>query len=360
MYTCCHSYGGINMDKNPHQLPIATTHRPRKKVYIFLSIFMVSLMILGGCFGYQFIENKELMHSKKLKLSNKRSTEVNIKKDPFTVLLMGTDGRSAKTHNWRPDVLMLAAINPQTKSIKLVSIPRDTYVEIANTGGVKDKINSSAAYAYNQQIDPVHNVRETVENLLNVPVDYYAKVNFQGFMDIVDALGGVEVNNAFPFRAKEIGGNTVYFKKGSAHLDGSEALAYVRMRHDDPNGDFGRNKRQREVVQALVDKLISFNTVTRFSSIVQTVSTNFIHSFSLTEIPAIAKIYGESKNNLQTLSIKTESGRKYLGGVHVYVEKLSNKERLQISQLIQKQLNYTPKINRDIEFSYEQKNTSRD
>lgn len=256
---------------------------------------------------------------------------------------MGTDGRSAETHNWRPDVLMLAAVNPSEKSIKLVSIPRDLYVEIANTDGAKDKINASAAYGYRKGIDPILNVRETIENLFNIPIDYYAKVNFQGFMDIVDLLGGVDVNVAFPFHMRAIGGEMVYFKKGPAHLNGHQALAYVRMRHDDPNGDAGRNVRQREVIQILVDKLVSFDTVPRFIELVTTVSNNFQHSFAFSEIPTLARTYNESKHHVTEVTLNTTPGRKFLGGVNAYIEKISEKEQQHISTLLQNQIDYKPK-----------------
>lgn len=277
---------------------------------------------------------------KELKLSAKRTKKVDIEKDPFTVLLIGTDGRSAHTHNWRPDVLMIVAINPKTKSIKIVSVPRDLYVEIANTNGARDKINAAAAYAYQRKLDPVQNIRETVENLFHVPIDYYAKVNFQGFMDIVDVLGGVDVNVPFSFRAKTIGGKTAYFEKGPAHLNGSEALAYVRMRRKDPEGDKGRNKRQREVVQQLVDKLTSFDVVTKFPELVKTVSYNFEYSFSLSEIASLSQSYHESKNNIEEIVLKTTPSRKYIGGVYAYIEILPEEEQKRISTILQQQIEY--------------------
>lgn len=279
---------------------------------------------------------------KELKLSAKRSEKVDIKIDPFTVLLMGTDGRSPTTHNWRPDVLMLAAINPKTKSIKIISIPRDTYVEIANTNGIKDKINAAAAYAYKKKLNPVQNIRETVENLFHIPVDYYAKINFQGFSDIVDALGGVDVNVPFPFHYKKIGGEMVYFKKGPAHLDGPEALAYVRMRRDDPEGDRGRNKRQREVIKNLLDKLTDIGVVKKFPQLAQAVQNNFEYSFTLSEISALSRSYQQSRNNLTEMSIQTNPSRKYIGGIYAFVEILPEDERERITHILQEQIEFTP------------------
>lgn len=304
---------------------------------------LIIFLLVGGTWLYQVgysIHDTVEKTKKELKLSSKRIKKVDINKDPFTILLIGTDGRSAYTHNWRPDVLILAAINPKNQSIKILSIPRDTYVEIANTKGARDKINASAAYAYQKKIDPVINIRETVENLFHIPIDYYAKVNFQGFTDIVDVMGGVDVNVPFSFRSKMIGGKMATFEKGPAHLNGAEALAYVRMRRTDPEGDKGRNKRQREVVQQLTDKLISFDAVTKFPELVKTVSTNFEYSFSLSEIASLSQSYQRSKDNIEEIEIKTIPSRKYIGGVYAYIEILPEKEQERISKILQEQLEY--------------------
>lgn len=318
------------------------------KWILTLACLVVILFVgIGGFLLYHvgYTLNDTVNKTKKeLTLSDKRSKKVDIKKDPFTILLIGTDGRSAYTQNWRPDVLMLAAINPKNRSIKIVSIPRDTYVEIANTKGAKDKINATPAYAYRQKEDPVHKIRETVENLFHIPIDYYAKANFQGFTDIVDVLGGVDVNVPFAFQTKMIGGKMAYFEKGPAHLNGAEVLAYVRMRRSDPEGDKGRNKRQREVVQQLVDKLTSLDVVTKFPELVKTVSNNFEYSFSFTEIATLTQSYHQSKNNVEEIEIKTIPSRKYLGGVYAYIENIPEEEQQRISEILQRQLEYDPSM----------------
>lgn len=316
-----------------------------KWIVTFAGLVLVLFVSVGGFFLYQvgYTINDTVNKAKKeLKLSAKRSKKVDIDKDPFTVLLIGTDGRSAYTHNWRPDVLMIAAINPKNKSIKMVSIPRDTYVEIANTNGAMDKINATAAYAYQRKIDPVQNIRETVEELFHIPIDYYAKVNFQGFTDIVDVLGGVDVNVPFSFHSKMIGGKMAYFEKGPAHLNGAEALAYVRMRRNDPLGDKGRNKRQREVVQQLVNKLTSLDAVTKFPELVKTVSDNFEYSFSFSEIASLSQSYHQAKDKIEEIEIKTIPSRRYIGGVYAYIEILPEEEQKRISQILQQQIEYDP------------------
>lgn len=302
---------------------------------------------MGGSLLYQVgysINDTVKKTKKELKISKKRTQKVDIAKDPFTILLIGTDGRSAYTQNWRPDVIMLATVNPKQQSMKILSIPRDTYVEIANTNGAKDKINAAASYAYKKNMDPVQNIRETIENLFHIPIDYYAKVNFQGFTDIVDVLGGVDVNVPFSFQSKMIGGEMAYFEEGPAHLNGAEALAYVRMRRSDPEGDRGRNRRQREVVQQLIDKLTRWDVVTKFPELAKAVSNNFEYSFSFSEIALLSQSYRQSKNNIEEIEIETLSSRKYIGGINAFIEILPEKEQKRISQILQNHLEYEPSI----------------
>lgn len=210
----------------------------RIKRWLFRAAFLsLALIVLSGSYLFYktwdaAAETYEPMNRKK---SDLRENEVTLD-DPFTVLLLGTDV-GKETQNWRADVIMVATVNPKTKSVKIVSIPRDSYVEIANTGGHRDKINSAPYWGTQKGVGPVTNTAETIEQFLNIPVDYYAKVNFRGFIDIVDAFGGVDVNVKFDFWEKRYGKQErFYFTKGPMHLNGEQALSYVRMRKRDPRG----------------------------------------------------------------------------------------------------------------------------
>lgn len=316
--------------------------KKNKKKWAIRIISIVSLVILGlglylGSQIWGVFANSQHMIGK----SDLREKQVEIQKEPFTVLLIGTDQRKADSKDWRADVLMVAAVNPKTNSIKLISIPRDTYVKIANSGGVKSKINSAVYYGYQNGIDPVQNIRETVENLLHIPIDHYALINFQGFEDIVDAVGGVEVDVKFPFMQRAIGGKKVYFEPGVQHLNGPEALAYVRMRKQDPKGDIGRNERQREVVAQLVDKLVSVDGVTKFSDVTKAVGRNFKYSFEMTKLPALIDVYRKiPKENVETIELQLIP-QKIPGSGDVLV--LQQEERDRVRQVLQQQLEFTPK-----------------
>jgi polyisoprenyl-teichoic acid--peptidoglycan teichoic acid transferase len=272
--------------------------------------------------------------------SNLRENQINLNKDPFAILLIGSDAREEKSHNWRPDVMMIAAINPKKKTMKMISIPRDTWVEIANTNGGKAKINHAAHYGYVHGVDPVKNTRETVENFLHIPIDYYAKVNFNGFMDAVDILGGIDVNVPRDFSIATFGGEKLHFEKGPMHLDGEHALAYARMRKSDPLGDKGRNMRQHEVLAEIMKKMVSFKAFSQFKDLSTKVGSNVSYSIPPTDILSLVAIYDNiPKQNVETINVQTTFERREGQAVEI----VSDEEKQRISRILQQQLEWTPK-----------------
>ena len=251
-----------------NQSRVERVRKKRIKKWLFAPLFLsLAVIVLSGSYPLRTWDAAADTHKPMEREKSKLRENAPTLDKPFTVLLLGTDVRK-ETDNWRADVIMVAAINPKTQSVKLVSIPRDSYVEIANTGGHRDKINSAPYWGKQKGVDPVTNTAETIELLLNVPIDHYAKVNFKGFIDIVDALGGVDVNVKFDFWEKKLGRQErYYFTKGPMHLNGDQALSYVRMRKRDPRGDLGRNERQREVLMDLMDKAVSFKGLTKINEI---------------------------------------------------------------------------------------------
>ena len=151
---------------------------------------------------------------------------------PFTVLVLGVDQR--EHDRGRSDSIIVLSVNPMKQSMLMFNIPRDTRTEIVGRGTI-DKINH--AYAFGD----VEMSLKTVENFLDYPIDYYIKMNMEGFENIVDLFGGVTVNNSMAFQYEGVD-----FGKGELFLNGSDALLYSRMRYEDPRGDFGRNTRQRQ------------------------------------------------------------------------------------------------------------------
>ncbi|GEA95361.1 Transcriptional regulator [Weissella viridescens] len=192
---------------------------------------------------------------------------------PFSILLMGTDtGEFGRNYKGRTDSLMLAVVNPQKKTTTLVSLPRDSIVApVGYESEFPAKLNS--AYEYGSAKTSI----QTVQQWLNVPIDYYAIVNMRGLEQVVNELGGIQVASPLTFEfnpetAHSDPGNLYKFTKGSTHfthtgkddvthsydrMDGKAALAFSRMRYQDPQGDYGRQARQRLVIQGISKKALS-------------------------------------------------------------------------------------------------------
>lgn len=235
--------------------------------------------------------------------SDLREAPISINKDPFSILLLGIEDYSSGGKNGRTDAILVATISPEDKTVKLLSIPRDTLVEI-NEEGRLGKINS--AHVFYGKTGTI----KTVENFLEIPIDYYATVDFDGFVNIVDILGGVKVNVPFDFSQDSLEGNMYHFYEGEMELDGNEALAFVRMRKQDPEGDIGRNKRQQEVIKGMVDKAFSFSTLTKINDIAETIGENVETNFKISDGLGLLKHFsGFSANQIETVKLETYPDR---------------------------------------------------
>jgi polyisoprenyl-teichoic acid--peptidoglycan teichoic acid transferase len=241
--------------------------------------------------------------------SELREEKVTLKSDPVTILLMGVDDY-VKNDKGRTDTLLLVTLNPITKEVATLSIPRDTRAYIPEIES-KDKIN--AAYAYGDEQGTI----DAVQELLDVPVDYYIKTGVQGFQDVIDELGGITVTVPFDFKQVDLKNKYVYFKEGKMKLDGREALAFVQMRKEDPRGDFGRNERQQEAIRAIADEAISLNTLTKANRVIETIGANIKTNIQLNEFLGLRTFYDEIKNQeFKRLEIKGED--RMINGIYYY------------------------------------------
>ncbi|MDR6227407.1 LCP family glycopolymer transferase [Desmospora profundinema] len=310
-------------------------HKKRRKWWLrFFAIFMSICLLVSGYFFYQVwgAMNQSFDPLNRDK-SDKRDSAVSMD-EPFSVLILGTDVKD-ESKPWRSDVIMVATINPHEKSMKMLSIPRDTYAEIANSNGVKTKINAAPVYGQQSGVGPVTNTVYTVENFLNIPIDYYVKVNFTGFMEVVDALGGVEVNIPFTFTTRNFGEYLTY-QEGPAHLDGRQALGYVRMRKQDPRGDSGRNDRQREVLQSLMEQALSVKSISKVDDILRSVGNNVTHDFEINQFMALQSIYSEAKNQSESVTMEGFDDKNNPRGIWFHY--VSDEERLRVSNLLREHL----------------------
>ncbi|PRX40342.1 LytR family transcriptional attenuator [Planifilum fimeticola] len=291
----------------------------------WLKIFLALLIVAGGAVGgYAFYLYKSIEKTADRMYQpvtgETEAKEIIEKEKPFCILIMGVDER--KGDRGRSDTMMVMAVNPRKESALLFNIPRDTRTEIVGRG-TQDKINH--AYAYGG----VKMSIETVEQFLDVPVDYYAKVNMQGFARIVDALGGVEVDNPFAF---QYGGHT--FEKGRIHLDGDTALKYARMRYEDPRGDLGRNERQRQVLKSMIKKAASPGIVANLGTILESLGSSVTTNITFDEMKKLGDDYRNAIRKVDTLEIKGR-GQKING---IYYLIVSEEEKKRIRSLVKKQL----------------------
>jgi polyisoprenyl-teichoic acid--peptidoglycan teichoic acid transferase len=291
--------------------------KKRKKLKII--VYLLLLIILGVIgytayilySAYQAANEsfEELERGEKSKL---REEMVEISKDPFSILLMGVETYSSGGTVGRSDSLIVATLNPKDQTMKLLSIPRDTRVFIPEKN-ITDKINH--AYVYGQKELTI----ETVEQLLQIPIDYYATVSFEGFKNIIDEIGGVTVEVPFDFweESDTRPRRKIYFKEGEMKLNGEEALAYARMRKRDPRGDFGRNERQKQIIVAAIDKLKSPSIVFKIDDIAKHIGENVETNLSISKALALQKVYSNlDSSKIEKLSI---SGNDlYIDGVYYF------------------------------------------
>lgn len=270
--------------------------KSKKGLYWFGGIVLALLLIFGGTFFYLYnkVENTiSSMHDPlEREDSPERQVEIeSILKDTkaLNVLLLGVDEREGDVG--RSDTMILMSLNPLTDSMLMLSIPRDTYVDIPGRG--MDKINH--AYAFGD----VELAVQTVENTFDLPVHFYARVNMEGFQEGIDALGGITVENDLNFNQ---GGTE--FPVGKINLDGKESLDYIRMRKKDPRGDLGRNERQRKVVIAAIDEVASFSSITKVGSILDIVGGNVKTDLDMDRMKSLFKNYRGTRNNIKTIEVK--------------------------------------------------------
>lgn len=193
---------------------------------------------------------------------------ININKEPFNIYISGIDTYGKINSSSRSDVNIVVTVNPKTEKILITWIPRDYYVSI-NDSTYKDKLTHAAIYGIDRSV-------YAVENLLNVDMNYYVKVNFTSIIKLVDLLGGITVYNDKEFTTLE----GVYFKEGNITLDGNNTLAFVRERKNLTEGDLGRGKNQIKVLEALLNKAMSKDIIKKYNSMLKSLDDAFVTNMS--------------------------------------------------------------------------------
>lgn len=174
---------------------------------------------------------------------------------PFVLYISGIDAYGETSTVSRSDVNMLAVVNPQTNKILLVNTPRDYYIQLHGTTGVKDKLTHAGLYGIDMS-------RQTLEDLYSTQISAYLRVNFDSLVEVIDALGGVDVYSDYDF---------LTFHTGNNHVDGKQALTFARERHSFNEGDRQRGKNQQHVIEAVVAKLNNPRNVLNYQAIMKAV-----------------------------------------------------------------------------------------
>lgn len=207
------------------------------------------------------------------------TTKTDVTENPFIIYLTGIDTYGSVSTISRADVNLVVCVNPIEKQVLLVSVPRDTQVNL-NRNGKMDKITHSAMYGINETI-------LTLEDFLDLKVNYYAKTNFSGITNIIDALGGVEVES--PYKFTTLHGN-YEIKKGVNEMDGDKALCFVRERYALPGGDFDRGKNQQRLLMAMLKKAMSPKIITNYNNILAAVEGSFETDMTSDDIKSLVNM----------------------------------------------------------------------
>lgn len=318
------NYGGGD-DGGNYQQP--QKHRTGRWFRAFIYAIIL-LVCLGGLWEYHKIHStaQSVFTSGNGKISRKLQ-----KGQPVSVLLMGTDVGALNRGNkgGNTDTLEIMTINPKKQQISLTSIPRDTLTRVETNEGA-DYVKINAAYSLGGAKQTVKQVKE----LLDVPIDYYAVINMGVLKKVVNAVGGVTVNNPFAFTYE---GH--HFKKGKQHLTGNEALKYSRMRYQDPNNDYGRQKRQQQVIKSVIATFKQNGSLSAINKILDAVKDGIKTNVPIDNIGSLYANYRIAMNSVVTYHLQGQNAT--IDGASFQVA--SPKEINRISKLVRKQLGLQPK-----------------
>ncbi|WP_142313431.1 LCP family glycopolymer transferase [Bacillus pseudomycoides] len=314
----------------------------KRRLLWFILIPLLIVTIGGGSYSFHiYSKAKSIVNNAYSKLdrgdkSDKREKAVKPMTDNVSILIMGVDESDLREKSYgkatRTDALLLATINKNDKSVKLVSIPRDSRVYIKSRDK-QDKITHAHVFG------GVDSTIDTVENFLNVPVDYYVKFNFKSFIKIVDSLGGIDVDVPVEFteqNSKDEPG-AIHLKKGRQHLNGEEALALARTRHID--SDYMRGQRQQLVLEAIAQKALSINSINKISSLLDAVDHDLKTNLTFDDMMTITKSTMGSNLKMDKLQVKGDD--KYIGGIYYYIP--DEKSVQDISKTLKQHLDVTNK-----------------
>ncbi|QGH35847.1 transcriptional regulator LytR [Gracilibacillus salitolerans] len=286
-----------------------SNRRKSKKWWILTPLIILLVMILAvGGYIWSIVNNVEdtfntKMHDPIESIDTEKVKEKTDNAEPLNILLLGVDQRGDDAG--RSDALMVLSLKPENDEMQLISIPRDTRTLIVGRGN-EDKINH--AYAFGGPDMAV----QTVKNFLDIDIDYFVRINMEGLEELVDELGTITVNNEIEWNDSKY-----QFTEGPVEMNGEKTLAYVRMRKQDPAGDFGRTDRQRKVIQAIINEGASVANVTKVDELIDIMGNNMSTSLDFNAVKSLLNGYTDTRKNVTSYQMQG-SGTK-IDGIYYYI-----------------------------------------
>src|SRR5690625_3483918 len=269
--------------------------RDRKKprrLWLKIPLIIILVLVLGIA-GYAFsvYQNaKNTVNDQMHDPVETIDTDLTKKKlqdtEKLNILLLGIDTEGEGNLKGRSDAIMIMRLDPEEDKIDIVSIPRDAYGEIVGRG-THDKMNHAHAFGGAEMSVA------TIENFLDIELDYYVSINMDGLVELVDELGTITIHNDMSWSDKGYD-----FPEGKVDMDGTKTKAFVRMRKKDPSGDFGRTQRQRKVIEGIINEGAQVGSVPKFSSMMDILGTNMSTNIDFDDMKTLFGSYRDTRRDI--------------------------------------------------------------
>lgn len=285
-----------NAERGKQVMTRKSNQKKPRKLWLKIPLILIGVIVLGvGAYAISIYNNvaktvNEKMHEPVDSIDRETTKKKMKATEKLTILLLGIDSQEGTSG--RSDALMVLSLDPTDDSMQLISIPRDTRTTIVGKG-TEDKINHAHAFGGTDMSIA------TVENLLDIELDYYVRMNMDGLSELVDELGTITVDNEIAWND-----GTNNFNVGPVELDGDQTMAFVRMRKQDPNGDFGRTSRQRQVIEGIINKGASVSSVTKINSTIDILGNNMATNLDFDDMKKLLSGYKDTRNNVVSYQLQ--------------------------------------------------------
>lgn len=315
------------------------TKQPSPFYKLFSAVALIAIIIGSTLYGTAFYKAHDMLATTQVSLGDDKAVATLWdKEDTESFLILGTDQSPKERDNGQPartDVMIVAVLNKKEKQTTLLSIPRDTYVNIDyrnydipyGKAGILDQDKITHAHYFGSmdktRTNPGLNAaKETVENLIGIKLDHVVSLNFEAFVDFIDAIGGIEVDVPFSFTEQNSNRKsaTVSVEEGLQKLSGEQALAYVRNRHDDPRGDIGRGQRQMEVISAVIKQTVNPSLINNYDKLLSAVGDNMQSTLGVNDYMRLIEEVGALQNMVQ-YQLAGEGGRAANGQFYFFLNR---------------------------------------